>query len=171
MKRLLFRAALTATIVGPLAFVALFFAPFVLVAEDPMYINFSTPQGSVKGESQDPEHKNWVAADKVTILGIEFNQANLSVLRQQYSGDTNDGKPHVGEITIVKTTDSASPKLFQAAASNTLFTRVTIDMLDCTGQNCNLAGRLVLGKSMIRIRRQAPNQEVIVLTAETVTIR
>jgi type VI protein secretion system component Hcp len=167
MRRFLFRAA-PAVIAGLLTFVALFFAPSTLVAQDPIYMSLA----NVQGGSEVPGHVGWINVESATLGSTVLSEANLGAVRQQFTGGA--GKPKVHELTIVKEMDSASPKLFQAAATNPLVGTVTIDILDLGGPGKaqpNLLARLILSKCTMRIRRQAPNKEVIVLTAETVSLR
>jgi len=167
MKRFLFRAA-PAAIVGLLAFVALFFAPCALLAQDPIYMNFA----GVQGDSTVPGHQGWIKLESATLGGMILSEENLGAVRQQFAGGT--GEPNVHEMTIVKEMDSASPKLFQAATSGTTISLVTIDILDLGGPGNprpKLLARLILSKCTMRIRRQAPNKEVIVLTAEAASLR
>ena len=167
MKRFLFGAA-PAAIVGLLAFVALFFAPSPLVAQDPIYMNLA----NIQGESKEPGHQGWIKLESATLDNTVLSEANVGAVRQQFTGGT--GKPNLHELTIVKEMDSASPKLFQAAASGTTISLVTIDILDLGGpgnMQPKLLARLILSKCAMRIRRQGPNKEVIVLTAETVSLR
>jgi type VI protein secretion system component Hcp len=167
MRRFLFGAA-PAAIVGLLAFVALFFAPSALLAQDPIYMNFA----HIQGDSTVPGHQGWISVESATLGNTVLSESNLGDVRQQFTAGA--GKPKVHELTIVKEMDSASPKLFQAAASGTTISLVTIDILDLGGPGSTqpkLLARLILSKCAMRIRRQAPNKEVIVLTAETVSLR
>jgi type VI protein secretion system component Hcp len=167
MRRFLFRAA-PAALVGLLACVAFFFAPSALVAQDPIYMNLA----NIQGGSTVPGHQGWINVESATLGNTVLSEANVGAVRQQFTGGA--GKPKVHELTIVKEMDSASPKLFQAAASGTTISQVTIDVLDLGGPGNTqpkLLARLILSKCTLRIRRQAANKEVIVLTAETVSLR
>ena len=167
MRRFLFRAA-PAAIVGLLAFVALFFAPSALLAQDPIYMDFT----NIPGSSTVPGHLGWINVESATLGSTVLSEENVGAVRQQLTSGA--GKPKVHEVTIVKEMDSSSPKLFQAAATNPLVGTVTIDILDLGGpgnKQPKLLARLILSMCTMRIRRQAPNKEVIVLTAETISLR
>jgi type VI secretion system Hcp family effector len=82
----------------------------------------------VDGESTDNAHKGWIE-----VASFQWS-ASRGMSAGSASSGAGAGKASVGEIVITKQTDSASPKLFQAATSGRHFNQVVLEMRKAGGQ-------------------------------------
>jgi type VI secretion system secreted protein Hcp len=78
----------------------------------------------VPGESQDRGHKDWVVIESFSHGATRWQQGQGSVSRAPEA----PGSRGSGEISIGKTLDRASAKLFQACCNGTHFRNVTLEV-------------------------------------------
>ena len=90
------------------------------------FVNF----GDIKGEVLEKDHKDWVAATKVTFIVSQ----PASFTRQSAGGGTAEAV-EFSALTIEKAVDKASPKLFEAACKGTHIPEVTIDYQKASGDS------------------------------------
>lgn len=74
----------------------------------------------IKGESTDKDHKDWIE-----LSSFSFGVTNTAV--GSSSGGAGAGKVDLTELTIIKHTDIASPKLFEATAKGSHFPTAVLD--------------------------------------------
>jgi type VI secretion system secreted protein Hcp len=72
----------------------------------------------IKGESTDKDHPGWIE-----LNSFSFGVTNLG----GGSSGAGAGRVEFSEITITKSTDTASPKLFEAVATGRHFEEATLD--------------------------------------------
>lgn len=82
------------------------------------FVNF----GDIKGECTEKDHKDWVAATKVS-----FKVTQPPSTTQQTAGGRTAEAVEFSEFVIDKLVDKASPKLFEAACKGVHIPEVTID--------------------------------------------
>ena len=63
----------------------------------------------IKGESVEPDHKDWISVDSLQ-LGV-----GRSISTTGRGGDRDTSNPSFSEVTISRSTDKASPDLFNQA--------------------------------------------------------
>jgi len=82
----------------------------------------------IDGASKDAAHQHWIE-----VSSWSFGKSNPTTIGSA-TGGAGAGKTRFNEFTIRKTTDSASPKLRQAAASGRHFAEVKLEMRKAGGQ-------------------------------------
>jgi len=83
--------------------------------------------GDIKGESTDPQHKDWIE-----IGSYQFDSIRASAMGSVGRGDRS-GRVNLQELTITKNVDKTSPKLMEAAASGKHFQNATIHLRKAGG--------------------------------------
>jgi type VI protein secretion system component Hcp len=71
-------------------------------------------QGQIEGDSRFPGHEGWIEAERVSLGNLDLTEENHDALRRATSG-AGPGKVTFNSLTITRTVDSASPKLFEAS--------------------------------------------------------
>jgi type VI protein secretion system component Hcp len=86
----------------------------VSAAIDTYLVLIQTRQGQIKGDSTFPGHEGWIEAERATLGNLDLTEENHEALRKVTSGPGPD-KVRFNSLTITKTVDSASLKLYEAA--------------------------------------------------------
>ena len=103
------------------ALAALAVAPAAYAAVD-AFIWFE--DGSIKGESRDPQHQNWIEVESFQLQ--EVNRQAASYSGGQY-------KPQFSDVTVKRVVDKVSPALFKAYSSGKHYGKVAIEMRKAGG--------------------------------------
>ncbi len=86
----------------------------------PAYIDLT--QGDIKGESQEQGHKDWVYVESVSLPIFRSIQQGATGVQR------SNGETSLGDIVIVKTWDSSSPKLAESVANGVYIPEVVIHL-------------------------------------------
>lgn len=81
---------------------------------------------SVKGDATDSDH-----VGHIMVGSFQFEASNPAQKGQ--GGGQSAGKVRIGDFTLTKYTDSASPKLFQACCNGTHFAKATLHVRKAAG--------------------------------------
>ena len=84
----------------------------------------------VKGESRDDRHRDWIELNSFSFGPTRWREGQAQVS----GAPTAPGSRSRGDISIGKTLDAASPKLFEACAKGTHMKEVTIVLRPREGQ-------------------------------------
>jgi hypothetical protein len=86
----------------------------VSAAMDTYFVLVQTREGQIKGDSSFPGHEGWIEAERASLGNLDLTEENHEALRRVTSGAGPD-RVTLNSLTITKTVDSASPKLYEAA--------------------------------------------------------
>jgi type VI secretion system secreted protein Hcp len=113
-------------------------------------------QGKIKGE-----------AERISLTGVTHD----ITMPTEHATGMASGKRQHGSITVTKTVDSASPKLFQAMKTNEVLSNVTIEFEGAAGAGAGKAARMIeLKDAVISNIRVTGKSEAITIDYETVQV-
>lgn len=85
----------------------------VSAAMDTYLVLVQTREGQIKGDSTFPGHEGWIEVERASLGNLDLTEENHEALRRMTSGNGHD-KATFNSLTITKTVDSASPRLYEA---------------------------------------------------------
>lgn len=83
--------------------------------------------GSVKGESSDDKHKEWIE-----VLSYSHGVAQMIAGARSTGGAATSGRADHQDFSIVKSLDTTSPELNLACCKGTHFDKVTVELCRAT---------------------------------------
>ena len=86
---------------------------------------------NMAGESTDSQHKNWIELQKFEIAGLQ-QQSGQSLSQ---GGALTAGRSTLEPFSVVKLTDKASPKIFDACMKGTHIPKITLSVCRQTGSS------------------------------------
>ena len=84
--------------------------------------------GSIQGESSSKGHP-----DAIEIRSLSWEGTNIPVRSAGGTGSTKGGRPSISEMTVVKSVDSASTRLWMVLYTGQLIKTATISLSKSTG--------------------------------------
>jgi type VI protein secretion system component Hcp len=127
-----------------------------------------TTQGTIMGDSTVKGHVGWIEVQSAALGNLVLNEQNSSAIASAASGG-GTGKASFHDITIHKTTDSASPSLFQAASKSALVKRVVVECLNGNPMQATTVHRLTITGGTLSVRHEGPGKEAIIFVGGHVT--